>query len=143
MKSIITTGCYNENMSFSLEMEVRDYECDLQGIVNNAVYLNYLEHCRHKYLQSIGIDFARWHQEGKILILARLEIEYKLSLKSGDSFAIKLTPTVQPATILFDQHIFLPNREKPIAKAKATCACIINGKIKLPKELIDAIERRG
>ncbi|NLI24182.1 MAG: acyl-CoA thioesterase, partial [Bacteroidales bacterium] len=29
---------------FELEMEVRDYECDIQGIVNNAVYMNYLEH---------------------------------------------------------------------------------------------------
>ena len=26
------------NYIFSLEMEVRDYECDLQGIVNNANY---------------------------------------------------------------------------------------------------------
>ncbi len=35
---------------FELEFTVRDYECDLQGIVNNAVYLNYLEHTRHQYL---------------------------------------------------------------------------------------------
>ena len=43
---------------FVLDMEVRDYECDLQGVVNNSVYQNYLEHTRHKYLKSTGIDFA-------------------------------------------------------------------------------------
>ena len=34
---------------FELKMSVRDYECDLQGIVNNAVYQNYLEHARHQF----------------------------------------------------------------------------------------------
>ena len=28
---------------YEMEMMVRDYECDMQGIVNNAVYQNYLE----------------------------------------------------------------------------------------------------
>ncbi|NSW95739.1 MAG: acyl-CoA thioesterase, partial [Bacteroidales bacterium] len=36
--------------SFRLEFTVRDYECDLQGVVNNANYQHYLEHARHEYL---------------------------------------------------------------------------------------------
>ena len=40
---------------FTLTLAVRDYECDLQGVVNNAVYQNYLEHARHQYLQSLGL----------------------------------------------------------------------------------------
>jgi acyl-CoA thioesterase FadM len=39
---------------FRLDFEVRDYECDLQGIVNNAVYQNYLEHTRHEFLKQKG-----------------------------------------------------------------------------------------
>ena len=31
-------------MSFSLSLKVRDNECDVQGIVNNAIYQHYLEH---------------------------------------------------------------------------------------------------
>ena len=43
---------------------VRDYECDLQGIVNNANYLHYMEHTRHEFLRHNGISFAQLHAEG-------------------------------------------------------------------------------
>ena len=33
-----------EKYIFELKMKVRDYECDLQGIVNNANYQHYIEH---------------------------------------------------------------------------------------------------
>ena len=46
------------NYIYELEMKVRDYECDLQGIVNNANYQHYLEHTRHEFLTSVGISFA-------------------------------------------------------------------------------------
>ena len=39
---------------FQTRMEVRDYECDIEGIVNNANYLHYTEHTRHRFLRSIG-----------------------------------------------------------------------------------------
>ena len=42
---------------FELEMQVRDYECDMEGIVNNAIYQHYLEHTRHEFLASSGISF--------------------------------------------------------------------------------------
>jgi len=37
---------------FKVDFEVRDYECDLQGIVNNAVYQNYLEEYMRLILSS-------------------------------------------------------------------------------------------
>ena len=45
-------------MTFKVDFKVRHYECDLQGIVNNSVYFNYLEHARHEFLFSNGVDFA-------------------------------------------------------------------------------------
>ena len=60
-----------EQFDFSFEMAVRDYECDLQGIVNNAVYQNYLEHVRHEYLKSIGIDFKSYAERGINLVVVR------------------------------------------------------------------------
>ena len=46
---------------FETEMEVRDYECDIQGIVNNANYLHYTEHTRHQVLVSLGVSFPHFH----------------------------------------------------------------------------------
>ena len=68
--------------------EVRDYECDLQGIVNNAVYQNYLEHARHQFIKTRGLDFADITKQGIHLVLIKAELEYKGSLQSGDHFYI-------------------------------------------------------
>ena len=35
-----------QNYLFSIDLKVRDYECDLQGVVNNANYQHYMEHTR-------------------------------------------------------------------------------------------------
>ena len=71
-----------------MSLEVRDYECDLQGIVNNAVYLHYLEHARHQYLRAHGLSFAELTKTGVHLVVIQMEIEYRLPLRSGDQFLV-------------------------------------------------------
>ena len=75
-----------EKYIYELKMKVRDYECDLQGIVNNANYQHYLEHTRHEFLTSVGISFARLHEEGVDPVVARLTMAFKTPLRSGDEF---------------------------------------------------------
>jgi acyl-CoA thioester hydrolase len=79
------------NSAFAVELEVRDYECDLQGVVNHAVYLHYLEHARHLFLKSNGIDFAEYARNGLNLVVTRVELDYLQSLRSGDRFRVGLT----------------------------------------------------
>ena len=76
---------YAHELAFS----VRDYECDLQGIVNNAVYQNYLEHARHEFLRSHGIGFAEVTTSGINLVVIRAELDYHKSLVSGDRFCVR------------------------------------------------------
>ena len=46
---------------YKLDFEVRDYECDVQGVVNNAVYQNYLEVTRNKWLDDkMGLKYSQW-----------------------------------------------------------------------------------
>lgn len=79
-----------DHYDFSLEMSVRDYECDLQGIVNNGVYQNYLEHARHVFLKKVGVDFAAYAAQGIHLVVVRAELDYKSPLSSGDRFVVGL-----------------------------------------------------
>jgi acyl-CoA thioester hydrolase len=104
---------------YELDFVVRDYECDLQGIVNNAVYLNYFEHTRHTFLISKNIDFAALHSEGIDLVVSRIEIDYKLSLKSGDHFVVRLNIVREgQLKLIFNQDIFLLPENKLVAHAK-------------------------
>ncbi len=95
---------------------VRDYECDLQGIVNNAVYLHYLEHARHTFLLEKGIDFAQLHKEGIDLVVSRVEIDYKQFLTSRDEFVITTTMQRQGhLRVVFNQQIHrLPDNKLAI-----------------------------
>jgi acyl-CoA thioester hydrolase len=73
---------------FSIELEVRDHECDMQAHVNNSVYQNYLEHARHVFLRQQGIDFAAWAARDIALVVTHIEIDYRAPLKSGDRFRV-------------------------------------------------------
>lgn len=79
-----------QEIDFEIEMSVRDYECDIQGVVNNSVYQNYLEHARHEYLKTIGIDFKEYTDQGIHLTVTRAELDYKSPLTSGDDFVVTI-----------------------------------------------------
>jgi len=129
---------------FTLEMAVRDYECDLQGVVNNAVYQNYLEHARHEYLKSIGIDFAALAAQGINLVVTRVEIDYKSSLSSGDRFVVEVRPErLSPVRIGFRQDIYrLPDRKAAVKALVTGTALNAKGRPQLPealKEILDLV----
>lgn len=108
-----------ETFAFAQDLEVRDYECDLQGIVNNGVYQNYLEHVRHLYLKSIGIDFAEYTRRGIHLVVVRAELDYRTPLTSGDRFRVGLDFTRESRVrFVFRQEIIRLPDEKPVLSAR-------------------------
>jgi acyl-CoA thioester hydrolase len=122
---------------FRLEFRVRDYECDLQGVVNNANYQHYLEHARHEFLISKGISFSELHSEGLDLIVTRVEIDYKYPLRSCDDFFVIVNMAREGnIRIVFNQEIFRKADNKLIIKAKITAAATRNGKPVYPAEII-------
>jgi acyl-CoA thioester hydrolase len=129
-----------DQSSFALEMAVRDYECDLQGVVNNAVYQNYLEHARHEYLKSIGIDFAALAAQGINLVVTRVEIDYRTSLTSGDRFVVEVRPErISKVRIGFRQDIRrLPDRREVVTALVVGTALNAKGRPQFPRELEEA-----
>lgn len=114
---------------YELKMKVRDYECDLQGIVNNANYQHYIEHTRHEFLLSTGISFARLHAEGIDPVVARLTMAFKTPLKSGDEFVSKLYLKKEEIKYVFYQDIFRLPDMKVVIKSTVETVCLINGRL--------------
>jgi acyl-CoA thioester hydrolase len=122
---------------YNLKFAVRDYECDLQGVVNNANYQHYLEHARHQFLISKGVSFVQLHDEGTELIVTRVEIDYKYPLRSRDEFIV--TVAIQRegnARIIFIQEICRLPDLKLIIKAKVTGVATRKGRPVNPGDLI-------
>ena len=114
---------------YELKMKVRDYECDLQGIVNNANYQHYIEHTRHEFLTATGISFARLHEEGIDPVVARLTMAFKTPLKSGDEFVSKLYMKKEGIKYVFYQDIFRLTDMKIVIKSTVETVCVINGRL--------------
>lgn len=114
---------------FETEMEVRDYECDIQGIVNNANYLHYTEHTRHLYLTSLGVSFARLHEQGVDPVVARMNLQYKSPLRSDDIFISRLGVRKEGLRYVFNQDIFRKSDNRLCFRATVELVCLINGRL--------------
>jgi len=132
------------NYIFEIELEVRDYECDIQGIVNNSVYQNYFEHARHKFLHSVDLDFAELHNQGFDGVVTNVDIAYKNSLVSGDSFIVKIAIEKQGhLRMIFNQDIIHKETGKLMARGKITTVFKSNGRPVKPDIFVDALRTKG
>lgn len=125
----------------ALELKVRDYECDLQGVVNNAVYQNYLEHARHEFLLARGIDFAALATAGINLVVVRAELDYKLPLVSGDNFRVT-TRVERLSAVRFgfvQQVLRLPDEKLAVQGLIIGTALNQRGRPQLPEGFVDRL----
>lgn len=120
---------------FELTLKVRDYECDLQGIVNNANYQHYIEHTRHEFLRAEGISFAGLHEQGIDAVVARLQMAFKTPLRSGDTFVSRLALRKEGIKYVFTQDIFRLPDGKPAVRATVETVCLVHGRLAACEEL--------
>lgn len=123
------------NYIYEHKDKVRDYECDLQGIVNNANYQHYLEHARHEFLLDNGISFAELHDKGTDAVVARLEMQFKTPLKSGDEYVVKIAVKRDGIRYVFLQDIFRLSDMKLSVRARVDSVCVVNGVLGESEEL--------
>ena len=128
----------DQKYAFEMTMRVRDYEVDSQGIVNNAVYLHYLEHTRHEFCRVGGVSFRELHEKGLDPVVRKVEIEYLHSLTLCQEFVSKLRPERrQGARFIFQQDIF-SDEGVHIITARVTVVCLDPGKLCRGDELAEA-----
>ena len=117
-----------------MDMEVRDYELDCEQIVNNANYLHYMEHTRHKFCQDAGLSFIEMHERGIDAVVRKIEIEYKNSLRGGDTFLSCLSLDRKGARFVFHQDI-LKSSGEVMAEGVVTVVVLKDGKLTRGDEL--------
>lgn len=125
----------NKKYCFIMDMEVRDYELDCEQIVNNANYLHYMEHTRHKFCSDVGLSFIDMHNAGMDVVVRKIEIEYMTSLKGGDTFMSCLRLERKGARFIFHQDILKHNGEM-CATAVVTVVVLKDGKLSRGDELV-------
>ncbi|MFF8991105.1 acyl-CoA thioesterase [Streptomyces sp. NPDC014983] len=69
---------------FSVRVTVRGYETDVQGHLNQAVYLNYAEHARWALLQAAGVSQTGLVRTGVGPVVLETTIRYLRELLAGD-----------------------------------------------------------
>ena len=114
---------------YETRMEVRDYECDIEGIVNNANYLHYTEHTRHLFLKQCGLSFAAMHQKGVDAVVARMSMQFKTPLRCDDEFISRLWLEKVGIKYVFHQDIFRASDEKLCFRAQTELVCLVNGRL--------------
>ena len=118
--------------AYELKMKVRDYECDLEGIVNNANYQHYMEHTRHEFLLSAGISFAEMLEQDIVSVVARITIAYKTPLRSRDEFVSCLNVKQEGVRYVFHQDIYRASDMKLAARGTVDVVCLVHGKLNQP-----------
>jgi len=139
MQLLYSAGPMATKKMFELAMSVRDYECDMQGIVNNAVYLNYFEHARHEWLRSRGEDFAALTEAGVILVVVRAELAYRRPLRSGDRFSVVVEPLkISRIRFAFEQAVVSEAQERMV-EGRIEVACLNRKGRPAPSAVVDRL----
>jgi len=120
-------------LTYENKMKVRDYECDAQGVVNNAIYLHYFEATRHELMESCGLRL-RDLTDGNILPVVRnANISYKNSLRGSEEFICTVKIEREGLRYFFYQQIIRIEDNTLCANAVIEVVCLVNGKVAMPE----------
>lgn len=115
---------------FESTVKVRDFECDMQGVVNNAYYHNLLEQTRTEFLESIGIDPKSWSKDlGIEFVVYETSIQYRSPLQAGETFRSGLHLSREGARFVFLQEFRRLESDELCIKARVDVVIAIHEKL--------------
>ena len=125
---------------FETRMQVRDYECDIEGIVNNAQYIHYCEHTRHLFRKECGLSFAEMHRKGVDAVVARMQLQYKIPLRPDDEFISRLRLEKEGIKYVFYQDLYRTD-EQLCFRGRIELVCLVNGRLGRSEDYDKAFEQ--
>jgi acyl-CoA thioester hydrolase len=94
-----------------VEVEARSYELDPYGHLNNAVYVNWLEHGRLCYLRDRGQTYTSVPETfGVHVVVVRTDLSYKAQVRLGDRLSVTTRlARIGRTSFAFAQEIAFPD----------------------------------
>jgi acyl-CoA thioester hydrolase len=118
-------------------------DTDAGGIVYYANYLRYLEQGRTEFLRARGLSVRALHEQGYLIPVMRLEIDYLVPAVLDDLIRVETTvQEITNATCTLGQQVVRVSDGEMLVDAKVTLACLGPGKKarRLPRELMQALK---
>jgi acyl-CoA thioester hydrolase len=123
-----------EKLYIELNIEIKPYNIDAAGHVNNAVYIYWLEDLRTKLLEKI-LPHEELIKRNIHLVVALTNIEYKIPLHLYENPAGRMELDKYERGVLYLSGLITLNN-KTIAKAFQKCVFINKNTQKMIKEKI-------
>ena len=108
-----------------IEVEARSYELDPYGHLNNAVYVNWLEHGRLCYLRDRGHSYTSVPETfGVHVVVVRQDLQYKAQVRLGDRLRVtSRIARIGRTSFTFSQEIGFPDGRRA-ASGEVTMVCV-------------------
>jgi YbgC/YbaW family acyl-CoA thioester hydrolase len=91
----------------NLNIVVRSTEIDVNGHVNNAKYLEYLEWGREEWYDQAGLTYSRFAEMGIQTVTVNININYRKECRQGDCLSIKTSPEkIGRSSYILKQEIY-------------------------------------
>ena len=70
------------------ERRVNYYETDQMAIVQHSNYVRYMEETRMHYMEQLGLPYEKIEQQGILIPVLAVDVEYKKAIRFGDTILI-------------------------------------------------------
>lgn len=108
-----------QELSHSVEIEVKFSEVDSLRIVWHGHYVRYLEDAREAFGKTHNLHYLDVFNNGFVIPIVKVNVDYKTPLVYGDTAIIKVTYVPTPAAkIIFNYEIKSKNENRIVATAE-------------------------
>lgn len=133
----------NPNNYDEIQIRVRYGETDQMGVVYHGNYAQYFEVGRVEWLRKFGVSYKQMEEEGIMLPVVSLSVNYKKSARYDDLIKVKTQLVKTPsATIEFNYEI--TNEDDEILTTGNTVLVFINinrnKPTRCPQYLLDKLQ---
>ena len=130
------------NFNGEIKIRIRYGETDQMGVVHHGKYANYLEMGRIEWLRELGTSYKKMEEEGIILPVVSLKIDFKKSAYFDDVITVK-TKLVKIPTVRIEFYYEIYNQNHELLVTANTVLAFVNlntkKPIKCPNYILDKL----